>query len=250
MKTKNNILMTGMTILILTIAISGCADNNQDTSTADAKTELKNILSKKDTLEYKIAYTINTAELKNTPMTQYMKGRNMRIDATVDGVESQAYIKGSEIYSCSKAPEGWFCVGFETTDSIKEQISYIPADHLDETHNAYNVKRMEKRTIAGVSAQCYKTESTQDNSYSEHCYSSDNIPLYMKTVSGEPGTIATEITATSYSTSVSDADFELPAEPMDIDLMMEAMLSGDPCDVCDMIPEESRQECLADCNIQ
>ncbi|MCK5333180.1 MAG: hypothetical protein KAJ24_01610 [Candidatus Aenigmarchaeota archaeon] len=247
MRNKNNILLAGMAIFIFTIAISGCADNNSDISTADAKTELKNILSKRDTLEYKISYTVNTAEFENAAMTQYMKGTNMRIDSIVDGVESQAYIKESGIYSCAKAPEGWLCFGFETTNSIKEQISYIPAGYLDENPEAYNVMRMEKRRIAGASAQCYKSENTQDNSYFETCYSSDNVPLHIMVVSSEPGVGVMEMTATSYSTSVSDRDFELPAEPMDVGNFMDDLLS-DPCKVCDTIPIESRQECLAECN--
>ncbi|MCK5333126.1 MAG: hypothetical protein KAJ24_01335, partial [Candidatus Aenigmarchaeota archaeon] len=74
MNNKTNILLACMAVFILSIAISGCADNDQNTSTADAKTELKDILSKRDALEYKISYTMSTAGLKNTPMTQYMKG--------------------------------------------------------------------------------------------------------------------------------------------------------------------------------
>ncbi len=216
-----------MSILILSIAISGCTDNESSSvagtsadgsfsDAADAKTELKNIFSKKDNLEHIVSYTRKITGLEDVVMTQYTKEGNIRIDNVVGGLESRAYIKGLEMYACSKVPEGWLCFGFETP----EDIDYQHMDYLDEDHEAYNVMYLEKRTIAGASAQCYKMEGTQDNSYFEYCYSSDNIPLYIKIVSSEQGTTVTEMIATSYSTSVSDSDFELPAEPMKMNSMM------------------------------
>ncbi len=262
MKDRNNTLMTCIAILLLTIAISGCTDSEnknsstpqtstgdeiqnkeQDTVNTDIKTELKNIFSKKDSLEYKVSHTTKLTGTGEQKMTQYIKGENMRVDMIIEDIETRTYILGtSSMYTCSK-PEGeWSCIGFDTPQESSTSDQAL-TDFTEET-DLYEIKYLSTRNIAGTSAKCFSMKNTAENVAIEYCISPEGVPLYTKTTMNE---ITMEMTATSYSTSVSDSDFTLPAEPVDMSNLMGNMAS-DPCSICDMLPEESRQECLDSCS--
>ncbi|MCK5333124.1 MAG: hypothetical protein KAJ24_01325 [Candidatus Aenigmarchaeota archaeon] len=132
----------------------------------------------------------------------------MMVDATVKGLKTQIYLTKSEAHSCSETSVGWRCIRIKEADDLKKRLQ---TNFMGNSYESYNVKRLGKRTFAGISAQCYGVESTYDNTYLEYCYSSDNVPLYMKKRLDERGARATELIATSYSTSVPDSVFELPA---------------------------------------
>ena len=239
MKNKNNILMTSMMILILIISISGCADNEskdnpsagtsdeddtlnaESTGKTDVKTRLKNIFRNNYNLEYKATYVLKNTDFKDSTMSQYMRKDEIRTDMVVDGIESRSYVKGEKMYSCTKRVAEWTCmdlgIPYQTGGAEEASEKFV------ENMEAYNIKQLKKRTIAGTSTECYSMETYIEGAYFEHCFSSDNIPLYTKAIiTNNSGTkITMEMTATSYSTSVSDADFELPAEPTDIRDMIE-----------------------------
>jgi hypothetical protein len=80
-------------------------------------------------------------------------------------------------------------------------------DSIQEDAATSEVTRAADRTIAGVQAECYDFRDTAEDSSGTICYSSDGVPLFIEAESAD-GVFKLE--ATTYGTSVSDADFEAP----------------------------------------
>lgn len=82
-------------------------------------------------------------------------------------------------------------------------------DLIEESNNAASGGTVEpagSREIAGASTECYDFTDDAGNSGST-CITEDGVPLFLETQSAE-GSVTLE--ATSYSSDVSDADFEAP----------------------------------------
>ncbi|MDP2328599.1 MAG: hypothetical protein Q8M79_11015 [Dehalococcoidia bacterium] len=75
------------------------------------------------------------------------------------------------------------------------------------TATTSEVTRAAGRTIAGIGADCYDFRDTAENTTGTMCYSPEGVPLFIETESPE-GVFKLE--ATTYGTSVSEADFEAP----------------------------------------
>ena len=67
--------------------------------------------------------------------------------------------------------------------------------------------------IAGASATCFKYNVELVEM--EYCYSNGGVPLYIKVISADG---SNEMTATEYSSSVSDSEFSLPVEPQKFEM--------------------------------
>lgn len=184
-----------------------------ETTVSNANSKLKGILS--STVKYKVTYDI-TSVGTTSQMTQYISGDKVRIDMTSDGMEIQSYYLNSEYVVCNKATGNWMC----------QKMTYTPSatDDVKKNVESYDVQSIGTKMVAGVTADCYKI-TTKDGAV-EYCYSKDNVPLYIKTTSGA---ISSEMTAKSYSTSVSDADFIAPAK-------VGAAISTNPADYMNPVP--------------
>ena len=84
-------------------------------------------------------------------------------------------------------------------------------DHPDQWGGTFK----ETRTIAGAQAYCYDVKSlaaaSAGVSAGTFCYSKEGVPLLSQfTVQGASWSME----ATSFSTTVTDADFALPAKPL------------------------------------
>ncbi len=149
---------------------------------------------------YKVDYTLTMTGAEPITKTVYVSGKKIRTDMVANGINIQMYILADGTYSCNNAAGSWMCTSMptqasSTEDLVSNQATYTPISMSD-------------KTIAGVTGHCYKLENV--NGYDmEYCFSDDGAILWTKTV-GEGTT--TEMTATSYSTAVTDADFVLPAE--------------------------------------
>ena len=78
--------------------------------------------------------------------------------------------------------------------------------------SALNATRQEQRTIAGQQAYCYVLAGTPVTGFSSgtFCYTKSGVPL-LSEWTAQGATFKME--ATSFSATVPDSDFELPATP-------------------------------------
>jgi len=177
-----------------------------------AKNILTNLILHK-TPTFMVRYDIKGQEAL-TEMTMYSKNGNMRYDTVSHGNQSSLFLIDNKIYSCSYDPK--MCVFFSgETEKPKTGIENVEQNVANET-----VISKPSRTIAGMTAKCF---AVTDGQSSEACYSSDGVLLYVKSESN--GNVY-EMTATDYSTSVSDSVFALPAEPQDINAMIAKYQQG------------------------
>ncbi|MGE3961808.1 MAG: hypothetical protein AB7F65_09025 [Dehalococcoidia bacterium] len=86
-------------------------------------------------------------------------------------------------------------------DMFTQSLAEVQAD----TTNA-EVRRVDGRTVAGTDTECLEFEDTTEGVTGVACYA-DGVPLYIESETAE-GNFRME--ATSFSTDVSDADFEAP----------------------------------------
>jgi hypothetical protein len=139
-------------------------------------------------------------------MKQYIDGLNkIRFDMTTSSIETQTYVVDGKMTSCTKLSGAWNCV---TAESTKPDTSATISNDIKTNSADYTITTMPDRTIAGASASCFKVVSK--DSTVNYCYSSDAVPLYVKTEGLANGkTVTTEMTATAYSKTVS-ADVFVP----------------------------------------
>ena len=87
-------------------------------------------------------------------------------------------------------------------DIFNEGIDDVQAEASSGT-----IRRIDGRTIAGVDAECVEFEDSADGTKGTACYAEGGIPLLIDSTTAD-GTFRME--ATSYSTDLSDSDFEAP----------------------------------------
>jgi hypothetical protein len=159
--------------------------------------------------EFKVTYKV-TADISDvesvSTMTQYVKGLaanyRARTDISAQGVEIRTFVDGETITSCTKFGGVWSC-----RNSEMQQGQNPTGDARDAADSAQEVERDGTKVVAGVTTDCYKV--TTDGGTVRYCIG-QGVPLYIETLT-EQGTSVVE--ATSFTRTVSDADFEPPATP-------------------------------------
>lgn len=188
--------------------------DDHETEDASAFEEFTDLFSMKMKLEYQVDYEMTTTtngQTQEMQMAQYVKGDQIRSDVEFDGIESQTYMTGSSIISCTNDGE-WMCIEMEMEssspiDDLEEQIeTNVQAGH------DMNVEKLPSRTVAGTSTNCFRVE-TDDGSV-DYCLTKEGIPLYVESSgTSDSTTYDMLMEATSYSTSVPNSAFTPPAEP-------------------------------------
>lgn len=206
---------------VLSVFLAACGnqtqvvknDKSDDTvaaPSADAKGDLKDIMDNKAT-NFMATYEISGVE-SFSEMSLYWKDDKFRYDFENEEGKGSLFFMDGKLYSCSKQDDQDICVDMGEQEAPETFANQFSAD-LDN----YNIFSKPSRTIAGQTARCYGFTDTENDVDWESCYSNDNALLYSKTTNAEQ---TIELKATKYSKSVSDADFELPAEPQDVSAMM------------------------------
>lgn len=264
-------------LAIVCLGFSGCLpkseqpqapENNTVETTAEdesgkndsnaIKEHLKNMFNDQDDLEYKITYIVKSSgaglpeEMENFEIiyTHYKKGEKMRIDSTVGSIDSRTYLIGETIYICTKMSSSWSCL--DHGSSTDDETEKMKRDFINEM-DSYNVRSLGKRTIAKTSTDCYEMEKKDGSIKTETCVASEKIPLYIKMdiqdEDNKQETIITEMTATSFSTSVLNSDFDLPSEPTELNAADIGSMGGMniDCGICNMLEGEAKENCLKMC---
>ena len=200
---------------------------------------------------WKVSYTINGTNMPSgSTMTQYIKGTDkIRVDSTAMGTESRSFVLSGKTYSCINQGESWIC--YKVDSSQSGQNSTNLQNDIQSNPSKYTVTADGSMQVAGVTAACYKVVSVDGTV--RYCVSQEGIPLYIKTTGSTQGvSYESELTATSYSTSVSDSDFQLPATPQDIGSMTGGGSgsggAGSACAYCNYLSGDQKTQCLASCS--
>jgi uncharacterized protein YcfL len=170
---------------------------------ADASTELINSMKMKANIQWKAVYDISAAG-KSYEMTQYIKGlKRFRTDMSLQGMESRTYMVDDVYSSCTKVMDKWNCFKIDVPkqDESDKAIQSNPTDYTIVADGTMNV--------AGTTAKCFKVTGLKIEGTFRYCYSNEGVLLYTKMQTAQA---TTEMTAKSYTTSVSDSEFVLPAE--------------------------------------
>jgi len=208
-----------------------------------SSSEFMSLLSGKANLEWKIDYDIVSkaqGQTVQTKMLQYFKGeKKIRTDVATQGIESRSYLVDDVFTICTNTQGSWNCF---KSDIKKDNVADTEKD-IKQNTGKYNIVADGTKTIAGTTAKCYKVVGDANGVNTKYCFASDGIPLYMLVESSD---FMTEMTAKSYSKSVSDSDFEIPAGTK-TQSMPSPGGSTDPCSVCDYMTGDQKDQCLAEC---
>lgn len=156
--------------------------------------------------EYQVTYDVAATygdQSSKLVMTQYFKDAKMRTDSEVSGIQTQAYLVGNVVTSCTRFSGDWMCQETTLQETSMENPSYAARNQAESA--AADVKEDDTMQVAGVTADCYLvTTQAGTTRYCVH----DNVPLYVKTTTSQ-GT--SEVKARSYSKTVADSVFIPPA---------------------------------------
>ncbi len=97
-------------------------------------------------------------------------------------------------------------VCFKSKDDSANPVGSLSSSLKDFENQNVTVLEKSKRTIAGQSGNCFKTQDNDTQEISTACFSGDGAMLYVESAGADAGTIE----ATSVGKSVSDGDFDPP----------------------------------------
>ena len=219
-------------------AVEESDDGEMDMVMDDARNALEAFFAKKDRLEFSVTYDLSMPNVASGTMTQYFKDEaHMRVDSNILDIESQTFIVEGAITSCTNLGS-WNCI-----DLAEFDVPTVSAQNdIEENMDAYAIVGVASRTIAGVSATCFSIAG-EEFAY-EMCFSPEGVPVYVESPTLQ-GDVA--FTATSYSLSVTDSVFDLPAEPNELGGGVIGGSDFDACKFCDSMPADMKSDCLASC---
>jgi hypothetical protein len=193
-------------------------------ATGDASDEFESLFANVASVEYKVSYetTISSeGETFTSTSTMTLKGQKMRTDSYVEYAgetsQSSTYILEDGLYICTYDPQAT-CMKFGTSEDYEESETGALADEVESNPGDYDIYNRPSRTIAGINAKCFGFSGADLEGDFEVCYSSEGVMLYLHYAfeDNEYTTIATS----AQIGSVSDSEFVLPAEPMDLEDIM------------------------------
>jgi len=203
-------------IFIVSVLFSSCAKKEVKTPEQitnnvyyeDGKPIFLNITQKNVTTFMLVEELKGKNELYN--LTYYFKDGKARFDMVLDGEKISHFILYNKTYDCMASLKR--CNELGMTEKPTIGFEWVIKD-IDKK----NITLKSSRIIAGINTKCFGIIS-ESKEEAEICLSDDAIPMYEKLISDEE---VNERTVKYYSTNVSDSVFELPAEPQDINAMMQ-----------------------------
>src|SRR3989338_3874322 len=221
-----------------------------ETESADPVSDLMNFLNPGSSTAWKVDYDfVSTVrgQTSSSGMTQYRKGDSkLRTDLSGQGYVVRTYILSDQSYSCSQQAGVWSCTSFSS-----EELSGPSSDPQSDLEDLskYEINSLPDKSVAGVQAKCF---SVKDESVtSMYCFSQEGVLLYLESkgvVGGAPVDLRME--AKSYTTQVSDSDFELPAEPQELGSDWSDLGGGQDLnceEICSGLTGDETRQCLEAC---
>jgi hypothetical protein len=196
-----------------TATATSVAGSTQSTTTAaPGGPNIADILKAGKTTTYKATYTwMIAAGGQTTASTQtwYYKAPNSRFDYSVgQGASFSIFSLADGTYVCTNAGGSAFCQKAAGQAAFGQNPAADFALQLQGDPSKFNATFTGSQSIAGQQAQCYSVPSAGSFGDVSTCYSSSGVPL-KTTITSSGSTVTME--ATAFSTTVTDADFALPA---------------------------------------
>jgi hypothetical protein len=163
---------------------------------------------------YKVTYKWTTTaggQSQTSEQTWYYKAPNSRFDFTAGpGATFSVFSLTDGTYVCTTAGGTSFCQKSADQAALGQNPAADFALQLQGDPTKFNAAFTGSQSIAGQQAQCYTVKSLGAGAYGDvsTCYSSGGVPL-KTTISAQGSAFTME--ATAFSTTVTDADFKLPA---------------------------------------
>jgi hypothetical protein len=190
-------------------------------ATAAAQPAFGEVVKSGKTATYKVSYKITAtgpgAPAASSGMAMYFKPPKTRLDITGDDGQGQSgalsiYYLENGSFTCTVSGSDKFCFQVSADAAAAQAAGFELQQDLAAEAGSLNAAFKENRSIAGQSALCYVVKGTASLGFTEgtFCYTSSGVPL-LSTWSAAGATWTME--ATSFSASVPDSDFVLPAPP-------------------------------------
>jgi hypothetical protein len=167
-------------------------------------------------IQYKVKYdvvAVQSGETTTYEQTMVIKNKNSRIDMATGEASVSTYMIDDVVYMCTTSDGTSNCFEYPSTDKTAEQSKNSGDTDLRNNYESYKFTPLPSRVIAGATTTCFKYNV--ELAEMQFCYSNEGVPLYIK-ATGEGH--VNEMTATQYSTTVSDSEFKLPAEPQKFEM--------------------------------
>lgn len=196
---------------------AAAATATQSTTAVAATTSGPNIadvLKAGKATTYKATYkwTVTAGgQTTTSEQTWYYKAPNSRFDFSAGpGAVFSVYSLADGTYVCTSAGGQSFCQKSADQAALGQNPAADFALQLQGDPTKFNASFTGSQSIAGQQAQCYTVKSLAGGAFGDvsTCYSSTGVPL--KTTINSQGS-ALVMEATAFSTTVTDADFTLPA---------------------------------------
>ncbi len=214
-----------LAIAVLLLFVVGCSGGKGDEQKSATETpaaaptlegasrDVFGFLAQALNATFKVSYqTTSAAGAPADTYVIYNKPPMTRIDIIAANSNTPSSIviggnKNTRTTSCSGGPGAWKCAEIAPLgDSLLAAagpFSFLTAAELV----SYQVTEIERRTIAGQEARCFKLQpKPPDEEPREYCFNSDGVPLYSSPLFGI-------VQAVEFSTQVAADDFAPPAEP-------------------------------------
>jgi hypothetical protein len=162
---------------------------------------------------YKVTYkwTVTTSgQTQTSEQTWYYKAPKARFDFSAGpGATFSVYTLPDGTYMCTGAGGQMFCQKGPAGSGLDANPAAAFGLQFQDHPEQFNSSFQGSRSIAGQTAQCYGVKSLAGTAFGDvtSCYSSSGVPLLTQ-IKGQGSEFTME--ASSFSTSVSDADFVLP----------------------------------------
>jgi len=163
---------------------------------------------------YKATYTWSitaAGQTQTSEQTWYYKAPNARFDFSAGpGATFSVFSLTDGTFVCTSAGGQSFCQKSGDQAAFGQNPAADFALQLQGDPSKFNASFTGNQTIAGQQAQCYLVKSLAGGAFGDvtTCYSTNGIPL-KTTINSQGSTLVME--ATAFSTTVTDADFKLPA---------------------------------------
>ncbi|HEY8807884.1 MAG TPA: hypothetical protein VIN70_09910 [Candidatus Limnocylindria bacterium] len=192
--------------------------STQAASTAAAATpsgpNIADLLKTGKATTYKATYKWSVTaggQTSTSEQTWYYKAPNSRFDFSAGpGATFSVFSLTDGTFVCTSAGGTSFCQKSADQAAFGQNPAADFALQLQGDPTKFNAAFTGTQSIAGQQAQCYSVKSIAAGAFGDvsTCYSSTGVPL--KTTMTAQGSAFT-MEATSFSTTVTDADFTLPA---------------------------------------
>ena len=184
----------------------------------DFRADLVRLLGQMNSTAWKADYAVDMGAVTATPVTGmavYRDGAgSFRTDISTPEMDVRMYHLNTDAASAGVA-----CAKTSTMNWTCMKSSNLTADlfgSLSENLSQYTVVSLPSKTVAGVLASCYNvTNQTGTSLWGSACFSPSGALLFMQAAGkqSDGSTALATFSATSFSTSVPDSDFVLPAVP-------------------------------------